>query len=101
MASRKPNLRRKLSSRLATIGLACLGLALAAAPAGATTIYVHPYVKSFDATGSKSSVDETGPFYNVDHIAIDQSTGNVYVLDLARESTRSMSKISTLRRASR
>src|SRR6185503_12492927 len=69
---------------LAAIGLACLGLALAAAPAGATTIYVHPYVKSFDATGSKSTTEETSPIYNVDHIAIDQSTGNIYVLDLAR-----------------
>jgi hypothetical protein len=68
--------------RLAVIGLACLGMALAAAPAGATTIFVHPFVKSFDATGSKSAEGETGPFSNVDHIAIDQVTGNVYVLDL-------------------
>ena len=77
MASPKPTL-------LAAIVVACLGAALIAAPAEATTIYVHPYVKSFDATGSLSSEGETGPFFNVDHIALDQSTGNVYVLDLAR-----------------
>jgi hypothetical protein len=66
---------------LAAIGLAVVGLVLAAAPAGATTIYTHPFIKSFDATGSQSSSGSTAPFGNVDHVALDQSTGAVYVLD--------------------
>src|SRR5215216_2731769 len=66
---------------LAALGLMLLGLALSAAPAAATTIFTHPFEKSFEAGASQSSSGSTSPFGNVDHIAIDQSNGAVYVLD--------------------
>src|SRR5829696_1400957 len=72
-----PRIRR----HLAVIGLAALALLLSAAPASATTIFTHTFVKSFDAAGSQSSSGSTGPFSSVDHLALDQSTGAVYVLD--------------------
>jgi hypothetical protein len=69
---------------LAAMGLAVLGLVLTAAPASATTIFTHAFVKSFEGTGSQSSTESTAPFGNVDHIAVDQSNGTVYVLDTGR-----------------
>jgi hypothetical protein len=71
---------------LAAIGLALIGLALAATPAGATTIYTHPFISSFDGAGSQGSGGPTGPLstYEVDHIAIDSSSEAVYVIDTGR-----------------
>src|SRR3954463_14119726 len=70
-----------LRRRVAVLGLAILGLALMAVPASATTVFTHTFVKSFEAGASNSSTGSTSPFGNVDHVAIDQSNGAVYVLD--------------------
>ena len=70
-----------IRKQLAVIGLAALGLLLSAGPASATTIFTHTFIESFDAAGSQSSTGSTGPFSAVDHLAIDQSNGAVYVLD--------------------
>lgn len=84
MTGAREALRHRMSTGLAAVGLALFGLVVTAGPVGATTIYTHPFIKSFDGTGSESSEGSTGPFspYEVNHIAIDQSNGNVYVLDM-------------------
>jgi hypothetical protein len=63
--------------RKTTVLLALMAgaLGLASAPAlGADTI--HAYSSSFDGTGSSA-----GAFASVDHLSINQKTGDVYVLD--------------------
>jgi hypothetical protein len=71
-------MRRRL---LAPIGLALLALAMTAGTATATTIYTHPFLTSFGAGASKSAEESTTPFGFLDHIAIDESNGDLYVMD--------------------
>jgi hypothetical protein len=65
------------------IGLVTIGLLLAATPAGATTIYTHNFLGSFDGSGSKGPGNvSTGPLNTVGPLAINQSTGSVIVWDV-------------------
>jgi hypothetical protein len=67
---------------LAALGAMLAALALGGSQAGATTIFVHKYLGSFDGTGSKSVNGETGPLpFFPGRIAIDEETGSVYVID--------------------
>jgi hypothetical protein len=66
----------------AALGALLLALALGASQAGATTIYVHKFLSSFDGTGSKSVSGATGPLgFFPGRIAIDEATESVYVID--------------------
>ena len=72
----------RLHAGLVVIGLMTIGLLLAAGQAGATTVYTHNFLGSFDGAGSKGPGNvSTGPLNQVGPLAINQSTGNVFVWD--------------------
>ncbi len=74
---------RRRHTGLIAIGLMTIGLLLAAAPAGATTVFTHNFLGSFDGAASKGPGNvSTGPLNTVGPLGINQSTGNVFVWDL-------------------
>ena len=60
----------------ALISTACVALALGVAPASAGFTAPHPFVSSFDGSGSTA-----GTFSNIDAVAVSRSSGNVFVYD--------------------
>ena len=56
--------------------VACALFALGAAPASAGFTAPHPFVSSFDGSGSTA-----GTFSNIDSVAVSRSSGNVFVYD--------------------
>jgi hypothetical protein len=63
------------AAALLAVVFACVGLALAVAPAFA--VVTHPFLKTFDGSGTPN-----GTFFTAGRATVDQGSGDVYVLDV-------------------